>query len=208
MDEPKSLRSSEARAQRLAALDDRHVAPLSDYVRSLRVRMGAEYGIPYFDPLDGGTRADCLFLLEAPGPKAVASQFISRDNPDETAKNVFLLSQEAGIDRRRTVLWNVVPWYIGTGKKIRPANSRDLGAAAPALAELAALLPALHSIVLLGNKASTAKSSIAELLPKARVFCLPHPSPMFVNRRPGNRAFLLERLRDVANGLPPWSDML
>lgn len=208
MDEPKSLRSSEARAQRLAALDDRHVAPLSDYVRGLRARMGAEYGIPYFDPLDGGTRADCLFLLEAPGPKAIASQFISRDNPDETAKNFFLLSQEAGIDRRRTVLWNVVPWYIGTGKKIRPANSRDLGAAAPALAELAALLPALHSIVLLGNKASTAKPSITELRPKAQVFCLPHPSPMFVNRRPGNRAFLLERLRDVANGLPTWSDTL
>lgn len=117
MDEPKSLRSADARAQRLAAVDDHHIAPLTEFVRSLRARMGTEYAIPYFDPFDGGTRADCLFLLEAPGPKAIASQFISRDNPDETAKNVFLLSREAGIGRHRTVLWNVVPWYIGTGKK-------------------------------------------------------------------------------------------
>lgn len=167
--------------------------------------MGAEYGIPYFDPLDGGTKADCLFLLEAPGPKAVASQFVSRDNPDETAKNIFLLSREAGIDRHRTVLWNVVPWYIGTGKKIRPANSGDLGAAAPALMELAALLPALHTIVLLGNKAATAKSCIAQFLPAVQVFSAPHPSPMFVNRRSENRAVLLEKLQEVADRLPPWS---
>lgn len=168
--------------------------------------MGTEYAIPYFDPFDGGTRADCLFLLEAPGPKAIASQFISRDNPDETAKNVFLLSREAGIDRHRTVLWNVVPWYIGTGKKIRPANSRDLGAAAPSLVELAALLPALHTIVLLGNKAATAKLAVTQLLPKVQVFSVPHPSPLFVNLRPGNRTVLLERLREVAGGLPSWTD--
>lgn len=203
MDDPKSLRSAETRAQRLAAIDDHHVAPLTNFVRALRARMGTEYGIPYFDPLDGGTRADCLFLLEAPGPKAIASQFISRDNPDETAKNIFLLCREAGIHRRRSVLWNVVPWYIGTGKKIRPANAGDLGVAAPALVELAALLPALHTVVLLGNKASIAKSSIAELLPQVRVFSGPHPSPMFINRRPEHRAILLDRLREVAGGLPP-----
>lgn len=207
MDEPKSLRCPKARAQRLAAIDACHVAPLTDFVRALRTQMGAEYGIPYFDPLDGGTRADCLFLLEAPGAKAVASEFISRDNPDETAKNVFLLSKEAGIDRRRTVLWNVVPWYIGSGKKIRPANSRDLGAAAPSLIELAALLPALHTIVLLGKKAATASRPIAQLLPAVQVFSAPHPSPLFVNRRPENRAILLQCFQQVADQLPMWSDV-
>ena len=206
MDEPKSLRCSKARAQRLAAIDACHVAPLTDFVRALRTQMGAEYGIPYFDPLDGGTRADCLFLLEAPGAKAVASEFISRDNPDETAKNVVLLSKEAGIDRRRTVLWNVVPWYIGSGKKIRPANSRDLGAAAPSLIELAALLPALYTIVLLGKKAATASRPIAQLLPAVQVFSAPHPSPLFVNRRPENRAILLQCFQEVAEQLPIWSD--
>jgi hypothetical protein len=202
MDKPKSLRSPEARTNRLAAIEEPHVAPLSAFVRRLRERMGVEYGIPYFDPFDGGIGSDCLFLLEAPGPKAIASQFISRNNPDETAKNFFLLTQEAGIDRRRTAIWNVVPWYIGSGKKIRPASATDLGAAAPALAELASLLPSLHSIVLLGKKASTAKSAIAELVPQARIFCVPHPSPVFINRRPGNRAILLDKLRTVADGLP------
>lgn len=207
MDEPKSLRCPQARAHRLAAIDDCHVAPLTDFVRRLRTRMGAEYGIPYVDPMDGGTKADCLFLLEAPGAKAVAPQFISRDNPDETAKNVFLLSREAGIDRRRTVLWNVVPWYIGSGKKIRPANSRDLGAAAPSLIEIAALLPALHTIVLLGKKAATASLSISQLLPMAKIFSAPHPSPLFVNRRPENREILLQRFQEVAEQLPIWSDV-
>ena len=205
MDEPKSLRSDEARAIRLASIESPHVAPLTAFVRRLKESMGPDYGIPYFDPFDGGIKADCLFLLEAPGPKAVESQFISRNNPDETAKNFLLLNQEAGIDRRRTVIWNIVPWYIGSGKKIRPANATDLGVAAPALVELMTLLPALHSIVLVGGKASTAQAAINRLAPKARVYSVPHPSPVFVNRRPGNRALVLEKLREVASGLPRWS---
>ena len=40
--------------------------------------------IPHFDPLDGGSNAQVLFLMEAPGPKASASGFVSRNNPDET----------------------------------------------------------------------------------------------------------------------------
>ncbi len=73
--------------------------------------------VPHFDPLDGGINARVLFLLEAPGAKAVASGFVSRNNPDETARNFFDLNMAAGIARRDTVCWNVVPWYIGTGTK-------------------------------------------------------------------------------------------
>lgn len=206
MDAPKTLGSLEARQQRLVAIEDHHVAPLSAFVRSLRTEMGSGYEIPYFDPLDGGVKADCLYLLEAPGPKAVVSGFVSRNNPDETAKNFFLLNREAGIDRRRTIIWNIVPWYIGSGTRIRPANARDLGMAGPALVRLVALLPALHSIVLVGKKAATAESVVRALAPGALVYSVPHPSPMFVNRLPGNRALLLDRLKLVACNLPRRSD--
>ena len=77
--------------------------------------MGEDHKIPQFDPLDGGIDAECLFLLEAPGPKAVNSGFVSRNNPDETAKNFFELNVGAGLERSKTITWNVVPWYVGSG---------------------------------------------------------------------------------------------
>jgi hypothetical protein len=66
MGAPKILRSPEARQQRLAAIEDDHVAPVSAFVRSLRIEMGSGYEIPYFDPLDGGVNADCLYLTCSP----------------------------------------------------------------------------------------------------------------------------------------------
>ncbi len=201
-DAPKTLALAISREARVARIQDPHVADLTAFVHELRAEMGSDYAVPYFDPMDGGVQADCLFLLEAPGPKAVASGFVSRNNPDETAKNFFLLNREAGIDRDRTVVWNVVPWYIGSGKKIRPANRRDLGAAAPALVRLVALLPRLHSIVLVGGKAATARAAIEQLVPQAIVHRMPHPSPMYVNRAPGNRDVIRDCLRSVVRGLP------
>src|SRR5207244_3223510 len=79
---PKSLGSPVARAARHAELHERHIAPLTAFVDALRVEMGSHYQIPYFDPHDGGIAAEVLYLLEAPGAKAVFSGFISRDNPD------------------------------------------------------------------------------------------------------------------------------
>lgn len=53
-----------------------------------------------------------------PGRKAMppgGSGFISCDNDDPTATNMWTLLNEAGIDRGSDyVAWNVVPWYIGT----------------------------------------------------------------------------------------------
>jgi len=108
MDAPKSLADSSARKARLAALSQPHVAPLAAYVQRLRQAAGHTGRVPDFDPLDGGILAECLFLLEAPGGRAVGSGFVSRNNPDETAKNFFLLNQEAGLSRACTVTWNVV----------------------------------------------------------------------------------------------------
>ena len=203
-DTPKSLGDSIVLAARRAQLNDAHVALLTQYVEMLRARVGSAAAIPDFDPWDGGVNADVLFLLEAPGAKAVQSGFVSRNNPDETAKNFFLLNQEVGIARERTVLWNIVPWYIGTGIRIRPANRADIAQGIGPLAELLPLLPALRAIVLVGQKPGAARRAIVELRPQVRIFDTPHPSPLFVNNKPGNRGRLLGALNDVASFLGDW----
>lgn len=195
IDMPKLLGNATANANRIQQLREPHIAPLTDFVERLRLEVGPDASIPFFDPWDGGVEATVLFLLEAPGPKAIYSGFISRNNPDETAKNIFELCQESGLERKTTVLWNAVPWYIGTGNKIRAATLADLKSGLKPLNQLLELLPALTTIVLLGRKA---EKTIAQIdTNKYRVFISPHPSPLFVNNAPGNREKILSVLRNV-----------
>jgi hypothetical protein len=116
IDRPQLLGDLTARAARRAQLSEPHVAPLTAFVEALRAEVGPRANISDFDPWDGGVEAEILYLLEAPGPRAVASGFISRNNPDETAKNFFQLNAEAKIPRKRTITWNVVPWYIASSQ--------------------------------------------------------------------------------------------
>lgn len=66
-----ALASAEEQVRRRAELHTAHIAPLSAFVNTLRVEQSLDSEVPYIDPHDGGTRARALFLLEAPGPKAV-----------------------------------------------------------------------------------------------------------------------------------------
>ena len=160
MDAPKTLATESERAARASLLKQPHIKDLTHFVETMRTVKGHGYEIPDFDPLDGGIDAQVLFLLEAPGPRAIASGFISRNNPDETAKNFFLLNASAGIDRRRTVIWNAVPWYIGSGKKIRPARRDDVREADNWLVELLRLLHKLRVVVFVGQKALHAQGVV------------------------------------------------
>jgi len=195
IDEPKTLRDQTVRKARLAAIRETHVAPLTSFVESMRHERGLKGEIPYFDPADGGVNARCLFLLEAPGAKAVESGFISRNNPDETAKNFFLLNQEVSLARELTVSWNVVPWYIGQGSSIRPASAADIQEAHPYLEEMLRLLLQLQIVVLIGRKAQRAAEYIQNAVPQAIVLEMLHPSPRVVNVHPCNRAIMLSTLR-------------
>src|SRR6266436_8404834 len=94
-DRPKLLAAPAACAARSKQLHEPHIAPLTAFVEKLRAHVGPHVGIPNFDPWDGGIDAEILYLLEAPGPQAVASGFVSRNNPDESAKNFFQLNAEA-----------------------------------------------------------------------------------------------------------------
>src|SRR5258708_7194323 len=91
-DLPKLLGFPQICNDRQAQLHESHIAPLTEFVEALRAEVGVAAIVPDFDPWDGGIDAEILYLLEAPGPQAVASSFISRNNPDESAKNFFQLN--------------------------------------------------------------------------------------------------------------------
>lgn len=198
MDAPYTLASASERLARSALRSQPHMKELAGFVQRIRDAKGPCFHISDFDPLDGGNRAQVLFLLEAPGPKAVSSGFISRNNPDQTAKNFFLLNEEAGIARGRTIIWNVVPWYIGSGTKIRPARRDDVRDAEEWLKELLAALYGLRFVMFVGRKALHARGVVRNYCPTAKVLTMPHPSPMFINRAPGNRARALAVLRELS----------
>lgn len=198
VDAPKTLASGTERVTRLALLSQRHVQGLAQLAGRMRAEKGPSYEIPNFDPLDGGVDAKVLFLLEAPGPKAVESGFVSRNNPDETAKNFFLLNAEANIDRRHTIIWNAVPWYIGSEIKIRPAKRVDVREADEWLAELLATLRQLRLVVFVGKKALLAQDVVRVSRPDVAIMTMPHPSPMFINRAPGNRDRILAVLQELS----------
>ena len=179
-------------------LREKHMLPLTRLVDQIRKECGKMDEVPYFDPLDGGIRAQCLFILEAPGPNAVKSGFISRNNPDESAKNFFEFNAEAGIPRKETIIWNIVPYYIGSGGKIRAANIHDIKTGLPYLLQLIEILPRLRVIVLTGKKAQRVKNDIRRIWQNTIIDCY-HPSPVFVNRdRRGNKTLIINKLRQVA----------
>ncbi|MGF6637026.1 uracil-DNA glycosylase [Paraburkholderia sp. MM6662-R1] len=173
---PRSFKYPEAVAHRRMMLDEPHISPLTSYVETLRAKHPT-WEFQDFDPADGGIEADMLFLLEKPGPmtsrtgKRQGSGFISRNNDDPTAEATFCFMAEANIDRRRTVIWNIIPGWNGT-IKVSSAECRE---GLDELKNLVALLPRLETVVLVGRKANNAEVFVKSL--GLRVFTSAHPSP-------------------------------
>ena len=181
-----------------------HMKPLTDYLTSVRDRQqGKEYQTSYFDPCDGGIYARALFLLEAPGPQAVGSGFVSRNNPDPTARNLWHLMRDAGIPRSDTLIWNIVPWYVGENGHILPVKAKDIREAMPYLSELLNLLPHLQKIVLIGKKAQSAEPFIRSIT-LLSITGTYHMSALVFNRWPDKKkktqvdfAAIAKSLRDT-----------
>jgi hypothetical protein len=154
-----------------------HIAPLTSYVESLR-RQEPETEFQYFDPLDGGVEADMLFLLEKPGPmtsptgKKVGSGFISRNNDDPTAENVFHFMRSAGIERKRVVLWNVIPGWNSTIKY----NAAEIRRGVQEVLHLLPLLSKLRTVVLVGGPARRAHPLLQTARPDLLIHTSAHPS--------------------------------
>jgi hypothetical protein len=154
------------RERRRALLVLPHAAPLAAYAAGLR-RSGVQ--VPDFDPLDGGTAARVLFVLEKPGPGIHPAGFVSRDNDTPTAAAIRAFMAQAGLPRRETVLWNLVPWWNGT----TAVTATERAAGVQTLAGLLPLLPRLDTAVLVGRTAGAARP----LLDGVRVLASAHPSP-------------------------------
>lgn len=174
---PRSLRDPEAREARRRLLSEPHIRPLTAYVEQLRDRSPDEF--PDFDPLDGGVDARLLFLLEKPGPMTSASRtgragsgFISRDNDDPTAEAIFNFMGDAGIPRRETVLWNVIPGWNRT----RKVTTREMREGALEALRLVQLLPRLKAVVLVGERAKSALPLLSQ--GAFSLFASRHPSPI------------------------------
>lgn len=199
-DSPKSLGIHSVRRSRFMMIEQEHIFPLTQFVRQIREDQCLNEEVPFFDPMDGGINASTFFLLEAPGKKAVESGFISRNNPDETAKNFFHISEESGFNRKEMVIWNIVPWYIGSKNEVRAAQRKDIMAGLPYLERLLVILRKLKAVVLVGKKAQDriVKERILDIFPNVSLFESPHPSPLFVNNHPQNREKILKAFKKVS----------
>lgn len=157
---PGSLRAGIEVSDRLNLLRSSPTAsPLTDWVDRViatRSAAGLPAEVPYVDPLDAGIEARVLIILEAPGPMTNAfntvpgSGFISSDNDDATAENLWRAREQSGLIDG-VLIWNAVPWYLGpTKRKPRVAEKIEGG---EILRELIDMLPELHTVVPLGDHA-------------------------------------------------------
>lgn len=157
---PRSLSDSAEVEERLTLLRSAPTAaPLTDWLDGIiatRLAAGQPAEMPYIDPLDAGTDARVLIILEAPGPMTNAlnavpgSGFISSDNDDATAENLWLARRESGLIEG-VLIWNAVPWYLGPTKRKPRVAEKAVGGAV--LRELVQMLPELHTAVPLGDHA-------------------------------------------------------
>lgn len=198
VDTPRSNRDPAEVARKVGLLAEPHVEPLTELVARIREERGHDR-VPDFDPTEAGINAPILLLLEAPGPKATrergGSGFVSPDNDDGTAENMWHLLRDAQISRQHHVVtWNIVPWYIGSATKIRPAQSADLLDGRVYTEQLLSLLPQLRVVVLLGKQAALGWSRLHFDMPTIEA---PHPSPQNLNPRPKQRQQLLDALIDA-----------
>ncbi|PZX14209.1 uracil DNA glycosylase superfamily protein [Palleronia aestuarii] len=168
------------------------MAALNGYAEGLRTD---GRGVPWFDPHDGGAAAQCLILLERPARLGETPRFVSCDNPVPAQRNLRRFLAEAGLTRRRIVIWNAVPW-LPPADAVRNAAPRaaEIREGLTRLPALLKLLPALQVVVLAGRVPGRAAS-----LCTVPVVQVPHPSPVNVNANPSARGRIVAGLSQAAS---------
>lgn len=160
------------------------MSALKEVVERIRLEQGLTTEVPDFDPSNGNEAARFLFILEAPGRRAVQSGYISLDNPDLSARNFRTQLERAGVERKDIAIWNVVPWYLGNedATRIRAARRSDIQPCLDYLTAVANALPRLQCIVLVGGAARAAHVHLSRVT-TARILSCHHPSPKVQNTR-------------------------
>lgn len=197
LDAPRGLRDPDVLADRNAMLGTaKETLPLEAWAREVEERRRAlQPGIviPHFDPAESGVAARALLLLEAPGPKTVpewgGSGFISVDNDDPTAQNVWTTRNDVGL-HDHALAWNIVPWVLGRAS-VKP-SSAELAQGAVELRGLLNVLPNLRVIVLAGQKAQQAWDAHLDLIigDQYRVIRTVHPAGQSFAQRGAKERFV------------------
>ncbi len=176
--------------RRRMRLHEPHIAPLTEWVQTVRERLDTCHArtVADFDPKGGGVVARVMYLAQDPSSTAAETGFISPDNNDPTAKATTEACHAAKVDSAERVHWNVYPWWQRAPCPIALPRSDKL--AQDMLTELVALLPAMKSVVLIGGEAEGAWKRLtrtATLRSDLRVWSGPHPSYGWWNKpfRPG-----------------------
>jgi uracil-DNA glycosylase len=164
---------------------NRQSMTFADTVAQIRAEQGLGIEVPEFDPDNGNEQARYLFLLEAPGPKAIQSGYISLNNPDPTARNFRHQLSHTGIEAEDIALWNIVPWYLGDQqhKKIRKARTSDIEAGLKYIPAVVSAMPKLECIILVGAAARQAHVPLSALT-QVRILSCHHPSAQCLNANP------------------------
>lgn len=155
---PRGLANPEAVRERLDLLaTEPRVQPLRAWAAEVVERRRPKLPnivIPHFDPAEAGVEARVLLLFEAPGPKTVpewgGSGFVSVDNNDLTAQNVWTARNDVGL-HEHVLAWNINPWVLGRAD-VKP-TADELGQGASELRRLLTVLPELRVVIASGKKA-------------------------------------------------------
>lgn len=195
-------------AAKRARLDEPHVAPLN--ALAAQVERTTRRLAPRVDPDSGGTGARVLLLLETPSVAGTyGSGLISLDNDDATAANLLRAVRASGLARAELVVWNAVPWFVGTPDRGVTPSAGELRLGQTWLIPFLTLLPRLEVVVALGRSAQSAVTHLSTATPalggrRFTVLLAPHPSQRVYNR-PGyeGRERVHAALVEAADALRP-----
>jgi uracil-DNA glycosylase len=185
---PRQHRDAAFLAAKYTRSTEPHVAAINRL--AARIAAATDSVVPGADPDGGGVDARVLLLLETPSRAGgYTTGLISIDNDDTAAANLWRGLDAVGLDRRQVLVWNAVPWYVGSADKIRSPTPAEIAAGLAWLRELLDLLPALRVVACFGRAAGRAVLPLRPELTARGLTLLeaPHPSQRVYNR-PGAQA--------------------
>jgi hypothetical protein len=171
------------------------IAPLSKLVDALRRETGGH--VPWIDPFCAGIEAQILAVLLRPGPLgAMATNFLSLANQDQTAKNTIEVLTQANISYRQLLFWNAIPW---SGQREEKITSAMIQRGASMFDRLLQLLPVLRCVILVGGDAQRIETFV-NWPPAVRPLKCAHPGPFVWNqhRYRHQKQQIFEVFRDAA----------
>jgi hypothetical protein len=207
--EPKGLADAKILEERRAMLlTEPRVQPLREWCSDLAERRGVV--VPDFDPAEAGIEARVLIFHEVPAGPTIdrgkaserpVSGFVSVDNDDQSAANMWSLRQESGLDESEVAHWNIVPWILEPAG--RKPNAQEIAQGARELLSLLPLFKRLEVVMPSGVVAQKAwRDHSATRFPQLTTVPTWQPSALAM-KQPGKREEMLQALRRVRGLIGP-----